>query len=68
MPSDAEKMKADLIKKTIAQSKRRLGKNIQNRFSGFLRAYFANVPPRDIQDHTSLTLLALAHGHWKQSH
>ncbi|NQV84994.1 MAG: NAD-glutamate dehydrogenase, partial [Rhodospirillales bacterium] len=67
MSSDAEKMKADLVKKTITQSKKRLGKNIQSQFSGFLAAYYANVPPKDIQDHTPNTLFALAHGHWKQS-
>ena len=67
MPSDAEARKADLIRKTVAQSKKRLGKNAQNRFSPFLKAYYANVPSQDIQDNSPATLFALAHGHWKQS-
>ena len=67
MPSDTEARKAVLIKKTIAQSKKRLGKNVQNRFSRFLRVYYANVPPQDIHGSTPQTLFNLAHGHWKQS-
>ena len=67
MPSDGEARKADLIRKTVAQSKKRLGKNAQNRFSPFLKAYYANVPSQDIQDNSPATLFALAHGHWKQS-
>ena len=66
MPSDAEARKADLIRKTIALSKKRMGKNVQSRFSRFLKTYFANVPPQDIQDSSPQTLFALAHGHWKQ--
>jgi len=67
LPSDAEAQKADLIRKIIALGKRRLGKNLQNRFSRFLIIYYANVPPLDIQDSTPETLFALAHGHWRQS-
>ena len=67
MPSDAEALKADLIRKTIALSAKRLGKNVHNRFSLFLKAYFANVPPQDLQDCTPQTLFAMAHGHWKQA-
>ena len=66
MSPDAERLKADLINKAIARSRRRLGKNAQRRFAGFLRAYYANVPPRDIRDMTPETLFGLAHCHWKQ--
>ena len=38
MPPDAERLKADLINKVIARSRKRLGKNAQRRFAGFLRA------------------------------
>ena len=64
MPFDAEARKADLIRKTIALSKKRLGKNVQNQFSRFLKTYYANVPPRDVQDSTPQTLFVLASGHW----
>jgi glutamate dehydrogenase len=67
MPFDAEARKTGLIKKTAGISKKRLSKSVQNRFPRFLKAYYANVPPQDIQDSTPETLFALAHGHWKQS-
>ena len=66
MPPDAERQKTDLIKKVIAESRKRLGKNAQKRFAGFLSTYFAQVPPQDILGKAPKMLFGLAHGHWKQ--
>ena len=66
MPPDPERLKADLINKAIARSRKRLGKIAQRRFAGFLPAYYANVPPQDIRDMAPETLFGLAHCHWKQ--
>ena len=67
MPPDAERQKTDLIKKVIAESRKRLGKNAQKRFAGFLSTYFAQVPPQDILGKAPKMLFGLAHSHWKQA-
>ncbi len=65
MPSNADRQKTGLIRKAAAESRKRLGKNAQNRFQLFLKAYYANVPPQDIKDYTPKALFGLAYGHWK---
>ena len=65
MPSDSEKQKTALLKQMTAIGRNRLGKNAQKQFAGFLKVYYANVPPQDLLDNEAKELFGLAHGHWK---
>ncbi len=67
MPPDAERQKANLIKKAIAENRKRLGKKAAQQVAGFVAAYFDQVSPQDILDNTPKMLFGLAHSHWKQA-
>jgi len=65
MPRITEIHKADQIDKVVETAERRLGKEQSTVVSGFIRRYYANVPPRDIYGETADNLFGAAFAHWR---
>ena len=57
--------KADQIDKVVETAERRLDKEQAATVSGFIRRYYANVPPRDIYGETADNLFGAAFAHWR---
>jgi glutamate dehydrogenase len=65
MPRISEIHKADQIDKVVETAEHRLGKEQATPVSGFIRRYYANVPPQDIYGETADNLFGAAFAHWR---
>jgi len=65
MPHITESFKAELIAKVVDTALRKLGEDQAPAVAGFMRNYFADVPPEDIHGETVDTLFGAAFAHWR---